>query len=99
MLRLQILIQFHFNTRWEIRWIKNNLRDDLQSHVRALVLHSIGVEGMLDFPQAAPGLWGKSQFLGIQKFSGVSGVLGGLRWSGERQGVLEGADTHARLLP
>ena len=93
MLLLQILIQFHFNARY------GAVGADNPSHVGALVLHSVGVEGMLDFPQAAPGLWGKSQFLGIQKFSGVSGVLGGLRWSGERQGVLEGANAHARLLP
>ena len=83
---------------WELRWIKNNSRADNQSHVRALVLHSVGVEGMLDFPQTAARLWRKSQLLGIEKFSGVSGVGGRLCWSGERQGVLQGCNLEERML-
>ena len=67
---------------------------------------------MLDFPQVAARLWRKSQLLGIEKFSGVSGVVRGV---GERQRVLQGCNldercdqwrhcntstplTHARLL-
>ena len=49
---------------------------------------------MLDFPQAAARRRRESQLLGIENFSGggLSGVLGvgGVSWSGERQGVLEG---------
>ena len=53
-------------------------RPSHRSHVRTLVLHGVGVEGMLDFPQVAARLWRKSQLLGIEKFSGLSGVLGGV---------------------
>ena len=51
---------------------------------------------MLDFPQAAARRWRKSQLLGIENFSGtgLSGVLGGVSGSGERQGVLEGRLGH-----
>ena len=68
------------------------------SHVRALVVHSIGVEGMLDFPQVTARLRRKSQLLGIEKLSGLSGVLGWAWRGGERLGVLQGDNLWENIL-
>ena len=52
---------------------------------------------MLDFPQTAARLRRKSQLLGIEKFSGLSGVLGGAGWCGERLGVVQGGNLGERM--